>query len=379
MPETVNPAQLELHRRENLFVVTLGGNWRARPGLPGIETVEKELARDPRPQALAFATSNLGEWDSGLLSFVINCSELCRRLRIEFNDETLPHGVRKLIRLAQAVPEKKDAERETARLSWLHRVGDRALQTQSGVREALTFLGEVLMALFNLLRGRAQFRWSDTWVVVQECGPEALGVVALINLLVGLILAFVGAVQLTQFGASLYVADLVAIGTVREMGCLMTGIILSGRTGAAFAAQLGTMKVTEEIDAFRTFGISPIEFLVLPRVMALVLMMPLLCVFADAIAILGGFLASSSMLEVGPTEYIDRTIQAIKLKSFLLGIFKCGFFGVLVAMTGCLRGMQCGNSAAAVGQATTSAVVAGITSIIAADGIFAVICNALGI
>ncbi|MCI0533908.1 MAG: ABC transporter permease [Verrucomicrobiales bacterium] len=379
MAETGNTAQLELYREGNLLVVTLGGDWLARPGLPSMETVEKELSRAPLPQALEFAAGDLGKWDSGLLSFVINCCELCRRRQIEFNGETLPSGVRKLIRLAQAVPEKKEAERETARLSWLHRVGDRALRTGSGVREGLTFLGEVVMASFNLLRGRAQFRWSDTWVVMQECGPEALGVVALINFLVGLILAFVGAVQLTQFGASIYVADLVAIGTVREMGCLMTGIILSGRTGAAFAAQLGTMKVNEEIDAFKTFGISPIEFLVLPRVMALVLMMPLLCVFADAIAILGGFTTSISMLDVGSREYIDRTIQAIKLKSFLLGILKGGFFGVLVAMTGCLRGMQCGNSAAAVGQAATSAVVAGITSIIAADGIFAVICNALGI
>jgi len=235
------------------------------------------------------------------------------------------------------------------------------------------------MASFNLLRGSAQFRWSDTWLVMQKCGPEALGVVALINFLVGLILAFVGAVELTRFGASIYVADMVAIGTVREIGCLATGIILCGRTGAAFAAQLGTMTVNEEIEAFKTFGISPIEFLVLPRVMALVLMMPLLCVFADAISILGGFTVSISMLDLGPREYIDRTIQAIDLNGYLLGIFKGGFFGVLVAMTGCLRGMQCGNSAAAVGQATTAAVVAGITSIVAADGIFEVICNALGI
>jgi phospholipid/cholesterol/gamma-HCH transport system permease protein len=369
---------LELHRKgTSLLVVTLGGDWLARPGLPGLEAVEKELARGIAPQALEFSTGGLGEWNSGLLSFLLDSSELCRRLQIEFHDEALPPGVRKLIRLAQAVPEKKDAR--TPRQPWLARVGERALQAWSGARQVLTFLGEIAMASFNLVRGRAQFRWSDTWLVIQECGPEALGVVALVNFLVGLILAFVGAVELPRFGASIYVADMVAIGTVREVGCLMTGIILCGRTGAAFAAQLGTMKVNEEIDAFKTFGISPIEFLVLPRVTALVLMMPLLCVFADTIALLGGFAVSVSMLDLGPREYIDRTIQAIDLNGFLLGIFKGGFFGVLVAMTGCLRGMQCGNSAAAVGQATTSAVVAGITSIIAADGIFEVICNALGI
>ena len=149
----------------------------------------------------------------------------------------------------------------------------------------LRFMGENVLAFLKMLRGKAQFRWSDTFMVMQECGPQALGIVALINFLIGLILAFVGATELANFGASIYTADLVAIATVREMGCIMTGIILCGRTGAAFAAQLGTMKVNQEIEAFQTFGISPIEFLVLPRMLALILMMPLLCVFADLIAI----------------------------------------------------------------------------------------------
>lgn len=380
MPETENTAQLELHRTEaDLLVVTLSGPWLALSGLPGIEVIERELTRTPSPRAVVLATHRLAEWDSGLLSFVLRCAELCRRLRIEFNDEALPPGARKLLRLAQAVPEREEAKQGPERLPWLHRVGEGVIQAEAGFREAMTFLGEVILAAFKLVRGRAQFRWSDTWLAMQACGPEALGVVALINFLVGLILAFVGAVQLAHFGASIYVADLVAIATVREMGCLMTGIILCGRTGAAYAAQLGTMKGNEEIDAFKTFGISPIEFLVLPRVAALVLIMPLLCVFADAIAITGGFAVSVAMLDVGPAEYLDRTIAAVDLTSFLLGIFKGGCFGVLVAIAGCLRGMQCGYSAAAVGQATTSAVVVGITSIIAADGLFAVISDALQI
>jgi phospholipid/cholesterol/gamma-HCH transport system permease protein len=374
------PARLGLHRSgANLLVVTLSGNWLAQSGLPGTEAIEQELAPSKAPQALEFVTSSLGAWDSGLLSFLLDCSELCRRHQIELHAETLPPGVRRLIRLAQAVPETKAAKRVASPLPLPARVGERGIRAAAGFHEALTFLGEVLSASFRLLRGRAQIRRSDTGLAMQECGPEALGVVALINFLVGLILAFVGAVQLTRFGASIYVADLVAIATVREMGCLMTGVIMCGRTGAAFAAQLGTMKLNEEIDAYKTFGISPIDFLVLPRVTALVLIMPLLCVFADLISLAGGFVVSISMLDVEPKAYIDRTIHAITLKNFLLGVFKGGFFGVLVAITGCLRGMQCGNSAAAVGQATTSAVVTGITSIIAADGIFAVLCNALKI
>ena len=170
----------------------------------------------------------------------------------------------------------------------------------------LRFMGENVLAFLKLARGKAQFRWVDTFMVMQECGPQALGIVALINFLIGLILAFVGATQLAMFGASIYTADLVGIATVREMGCIMTGIILCGRTGAAFAAQLGTMKVNQEIEAFQTFGISPIEFLVLPRMLALILMMPLLCVFADVIAIGGGFLVSSLMLDVSPQLYLTE-------------------------------------------------------------------------
>ena len=255
----------------------------------------------------------------------------------------------------------------------------RACDAWNGGAAMLSFMGESVVALLQLLRGRAQFRWSDTLLVIQQCGPEALGIVALINFLIGLILAFVGATELSQFGASIYTADLVAIATVREMACIMTGIIMCGRTGAAFAAQLGTMKVNQEIEAFQTFGISPFEFLVLPRMLALILMMPLLCVFADLISIAGGFLVSTLMLDITPALYLHRTVAAISLVNFLLGISKGAFFGVLVALTGCLRGMQCGTNAAAVGEATTSAVVTGITWIIASDGVFAVICNVLNI
>lgn len=377
MAET-QAATINMRRRGAAVVVSLEGDWLARFGLPTVEAVEKEL-KDGSVKTLEFEAAKLGRWDSGLLAFLIACEELCERLQIEFKSDSLPEGVQKLIRLSQAVPEKEDARREETKGSLVHGVGELALEAHAGVHEALSFIGEVALAGAKLLRRTAQFRWSDAFVVMQEVGPEALGVVALISFLVGVILAFVGVVQLRQFGASIYVADLVAIGTVREMGALMTGIILSGRTGAAFAAQLGTMKVNEEIDAFKTFGISPIEFLVLPRITALLLMMPLLVIFADAIALLGGFVISVSMLDVTAVEYFNRSVQAITVSSFLLGVVKGAVFGILVAMTGCLRGIQCGNNAASVGHAATSAVVTGITWIIVADGIFAVLTNALNI
>jgi phospholipid/cholesterol/gamma-HCH transport system permease protein len=345
-----------------------------------MESVRHEITRpDNKGKKLEFDTAGMTDWGSRFVTLAANCHELCGKNGVTFVADSLPEGVRRLIKLSQAVPEKTDARRKSAKSPRLQSVGESGIRAWSGAQQMLAFLGEQVIALGNLFRGRAQFRWSDAWLVMQECGPQALGIVALINFLVGLIIAFVGAVALLQFGASIYVADMVGLGTTREMACMMTGIILCGRTGAAFAAQLGTMKVNEEINAFKTFGISPMEFLVLPRMIALVLMMPLLCVFADLIGIFGGFVVSTLMLHISPDQYIQRTIAAVPLKSFLIGIFKGSVFGFLVAFTGCLRGMQCGNNAAAVGEATTKAVVAGITAIIATDGIFAVLCNALGI
>jgi phospholipid/cholesterol/gamma-HCH transport system permease protein len=363
---------------DGVLLVGMAGDWVARSGIPVLGVIAKELAGGGIT-ALAFDASGLGRWDSGLVALLFKSYDLCEKNRVEFRTETLPAGMAKLIRLAQAVPEKKDAARSTACAPFLQRVGVSGLAVWEGAAGMLMFIGENVLAFLTMLRGRAQFCWADMFLAMQECGPQALGIVALINFLIGLILAFVGATELSRFAASIYTADLVAVATVREMGCIMTGIILCGRTGAAFAAQLGTMKVNQEIEAFQTFGISPVEFLVLPRMLALILMMPLLCIFADAIAIAGGFLVSTLMLDVTPALYLSRTVSAISLSAFLLGVFKGTFFGVVVALTGCLRGMQCGTNAAAVGQATTSAVVTGITTIIASDGLFAVICNALHI
>jgi len=330
-------------------------------------------------KALEFDAAGLGGWDSALMVRILKLHDLCAKGSVEFRAQTLPAGLAKLIALAQAVPEKKDAARRDTNASFLERVGESGLSAWQGGQVMLSFMGENVLAFGKMLRGRAQFRWTDMFEVMQACGPQALGIVALINFLIGLILAFVGATELARFGASIYTADLVAVASVREMGCIMTGIILCGRTGAAFAAQLGTMKVNQEIEAFQTFGISPTEFLVLPRMLALILMMPLLCVFADLIAITGGFLVSTLMLDVSPLVYLNRTVESINLAGFLLGIGKGSFFGVVIALTGCLRGIQCGTNAAAVGLATTSAVVTGITCIIASDGLFAVICSALHI
>jgi phospholipid/cholesterol/gamma-HCH transport system permease protein len=374
-----NPNLVVEQKSPDVLRVSFSGNWRAPRGLPGAEIIRQSLSQSTGERVLEFSVAGLTGWDSRFVAFINKCLTLCRERNMTFRGEGLPDGVRRLLRLANAVPEKKDARSSSPQVGFLQNLGEHGFKIWQDARDLLAFLGENILAFINLLRGRAQFRWVDALLVMQQCGPQALGIVALINCLIGLILAFVGAIELQRFGASIYVSDLVGIATVREMGCVMTGIIICGRTGAAFAAQLGTMKVNEEISALQTFGVSPLEFLVLPRMVALMLMMPFLCVFADLISILGGFVVSVNMLDISPTVYFTRIASAIQLKSFLLGIAKGSFFGFLVAFAGCFRGMQSGYSAAAVGEATTSAVVTGITAIVASDGVFAVLANALHI
>jgi len=243
----------------------------------------------------------------------------------------------------------------------------------------LAFIGDTVLAFLNLLRGKAQYRRSDLWLVIEACGGQALPIVSLICFLVGLILAFIGAIQLQLFGAQVYVADLVGIAMVRLMAAIMTGIVMAGRTGGAFAAQLGTMQVNQEIDALKTLGISPMEFLVLPRMLALALMMPLLCLYANVMGILGGMVVGVGMLDIGIIQYYSETAKAVNLWNLGIGLFSGIVFGVIVALSGCMRGMQCGRSASAVGEAATSAVVTAIVGIILSTAVITVMCNLLGI
>jgi phospholipid/cholesterol/gamma-HCH transport system permease protein len=305
--------------------------------------------------------------------------ELCVQKNIQVDSEDLPEGVRRLLRLASAVPERKGARKELKREFFLSLLGGKAIDFFRSASEMIAFIGEATIAFAKFLVGKATFRRVDLFLLLQECGAQALPVVSLISILLGLILGFVGAIQLKMFGAQLFVADVVAIGMVRVMGAIMTGIIMAGRTGAAFAAQLGTMEVNEEIDALKTLGISPMEFLVLPRMIALIIMMPLLCVYSDVLGILGGLIVGVGMLDLGLIQYLNRTQEALTLTTFGIGLFHSAVFGVLVALSGCLRGMQCERSASAVGYAATSAVVTSIVSIIVATAVITFVCQVLGI
>ena len=356
----------------------LAGPWQLRGEVPSPSTVQREIESAP-PRRVAFDTAQLTAWDSSLLTFLTKVTELCQQRQIPTERNGLPTGVQRLLALAEAVPERTGARQASVVPSWLARLGAAVLDAREPARHMLEFIGQITVALGRLVRGRARYRTSDLMLLIQQAGADALGIITLISFLVGTILAFVGAVQLEQFGASIYVADLVGIAMVREMGAMMTAIVIAGRTGAAYAAQLGTMKVTQEIDALTTMGISPLEFLVLPRMLALCLMMPLLCLYADFIGILGGAAVGTGMLKLPLLVYYNQTAHAVHIGDLVGGVFKASVYGVLVAISGCLRGTECGNSSSAVGDAATSAVVTGIVFIITACGLFSVIFYVLGI
>lgn len=363
---------------DGTLCLRLAGNWPAGNLPLTFQAVAAEFAAAPTSRLL-FETGKLEHWDSGLLTLLVRLKKHCDEQGVTFDDTNLPSGARRLLALAAAVPEQKSAPGDQGKTPFLERLADHAIDAWKTVVEMLDFLGEATVACGRLLTGRVRFRPGDLLLIMQECGAQALPIVSLISLLVGLILAFVGAVQLSMFGAQIYVASLVGISVVRVMGAIMTGIIMAGRTGAAFAARLGTMQVNEEIDALVTLGISPMEFLVLPRILALAVMMPLLCLYADLMGILGGLFVGVFMLDLNVMEYVTMTKKAVRLQDFWIGLFHSGVFGVLVALAGCLRGMQCRRSASAVGDAATSAVVTGIVSIIVATAVITVVCNILGI
>jgi phospholipid/cholesterol/gamma-HCH transport system permease protein len=243
----------------------------------------------------------------------------------------------------------------------------------------VSFLGAASLALAHGAMGKWVFRRSEFARLMADCSARALVIVAVVNLLVGAILAFVGAVQLVKFGAGIFVSDMVAIAVSREMAAVITAVVMCGRTGAAFAAELATMRANEEIDALEVLGLHAIDYLVVPRVLVLVIMMPLLYIYGVVSGLIGGFAVGASMLNLAPVAYYDRSVGALTYQHLGLGFSKGIAFGLLVALAGCYQGLHAQRNAAGVGQATTNAVVTGIVGVIALDAVFAVCANALGV
>lgn len=253
------------------------------------------------------------------------------------------------------------------------KLGDATIKFGAESGYALSFLGDTCLSLLYVLKHPSRLRGNDVMHNMKRVGVDALPIVGLISFLLGLIMAFMSSVQLQQFGANIYVASLVSLSMTRELGPIMTAIIVAGRSGSSFAAEIGSMKISEEIDALATMGIDPHIFLVLPRLIASFLVVPLLTLFSDVFAILGGLLVGVGMLDLTVNGYISQTIHTLDLFDVFWGFFKAGIFALLISWTGCLRGFQVSGGAAGVGRATTSAVVTSIFLIILTDSLLVVI------
>jgi phospholipid/cholesterol/gamma-HCH transport system permease protein len=379
---TAPDARLEIASPDpETLLVRLSGAWVLRRGAPDlVEAVEQRGIRKDGPvRRITFDAERLEAWDSMLVAELRRIKVLCAGSNIEIDFGGLPEGAHHMIDLATATPERRPPRRSRSRHGFVTALGSESLMAARAAGDMLGFLGETIQALGAALRGRARYRASDLLQIIQENGPAALPIVGLVNFLVGMIIAFIGSIQLEKFAAEIYVANLVGIGVVREMGPMMTAIILAGRTSAAFAAQLGTMQVNEEISALRTLGIPPMQFLVLPRVIALVLMVPLLVLYANVIGIFGGALVAWLKLNLSLTLFYEQLVTAVTITDWIGGLVKSAVFGVIIVLSGCLRGMQAARSASAVGRAATSAVVTGIVFIIATDAVFTTIYIVLGI
>lgn len=380
MPKSFTKSQYQIHASEKGHVeLKISGDWAIGSAMPTLKEIKENLGQHSNINHLVISCVELGEWDSRLVSFILILTESLSDKNITIDVMGLPAGIQSLLKLATAVPERLGAKKKEQHLSFLEKMGNWAINITTETQKILFFIGEICLSLIRFARGKTRFRNQDFWSIMQDCGPNALPIVTLISLLLGLILAFIGAIQLRLFGADIYVANLVAIGMTREMGAMMTAIIMAGRTGAAFAAKLGTMQVNEEIDAFKTMGIATMDFLVLPRILALLFMMPLLTVYSNVIGIIGGLWVGVGMLDISLFEYYQQTTQSITLADCSTGVLKSFIFGILIAGIGCMSGMQCGRSSSAVGDAATTAVVRIIVSIVVTDAIFTLIFESLGI
>lgn len=319
---------------------------------------------------------DITSWTTDFVAELFNILRSVPKENITYSH--LPEGMEQLLRLAFQVP-LKQTEDSSSKNSFLERIGQWGITFFDRVEKGIRFIRGCVASWGRQLIGKAVYRSKDFWLILADCGPKSILIVSLISFMVGLILAFVGAIQLKTFGAQIYVASLVTIGMTRIMGAVMTGIIMAGRTGAAYAATIGTMQVNEELDALQTMGISRTDFLVLPRINALILSMPILVLLADFMGILGGCFVCVAFWDIPLGEYIKYTLNSFYIKHFLVGIFHGIVFGYIIALCGCYFGVNCGRNADSVGAATTHAVVYSIVWMIVMTGLLTVVFQGLGI
>jgi phospholipid/cholesterol/gamma-HCH transport system permease protein len=375
MPASKDPASARAATRteNSVLEVALEGSWRLQGATPRWSST----IGGTRPSKVRLRADGVSHWDTSLVAFVGEAKRWCLEAGIACDLAPLPEKMSMLgTQFAESLGK---GERDDHAQSLFEVVGLSTRDAMSEGRDFLQFIGECWISAKRLIVGQARFRWFDCLGEMQKCGAMALPIVSLISFLVGITLAYSGAIVLRRFGGDIWVADLIGVAMTREMGAMMAGVVLAGRTGAAYAAEIGSMKANEEIDALTILGISPVRFLVLPRVIALGLMMPLLALYANCLGILGGMTVAYTTLGIPPTAYWIEMLTIVDLPDVSVGIIKSVVYGLIVGLAGCRRGLQAESNAAGVGKAATSAVVTAILFIIVADAIFAVVFNAIGL
>jgi len=360
---------IEIKTKEDSFICILGG---VLDGTEHLEISSSELGN----KKIQLVGGNIESWNTDFVVTLFNTLKQFPRENITYSQ--LPEGMERLLRLAFQTPFKAQ-EVSSPKNSFLECIGEWGIYFCRAVKKGNLFIHQCLSSWRRQLTGKAVYRSKDFWLILSDCGPKSILIVSLISFMVGLILAFVGAIQLKTFGAQIYVASLVTIGMTRIMGAVMTGIIMAGRTGASYAATIGTMQVNEELDALQTMGISCTDFLVLPRINALLLSMPILVLLADFMGILGGCFVCVVFWDIPLGEYIKFTLNSFYLKHFLVGVFHGVIFGIIIALCGCYFGVHCGRNADSVGTATTHAVVYAIVWMIVMTGFLTALCQWVGI
>jgi phospholipid/cholesterol/gamma-HCH transport system permease protein len=329
-------------------------------------------------ETLAFTMNDVERWDSGLIEFLWDAKQAAERNNIAIDDSALPEAARKLLGLLGSGPPDIHAAKHQRRFV-LTFVGDRVLAVLSDLGTLSILLSATVKAGALAPFGRARVRTIDVLANLRDAGPSALLIVSVVNFLVGAILAFVGAAQLSKFAAGTYVANLVGLALVREMAPVMTAIVMAGRTGGAYAARIATMQGGEEIDALKVIGIPVVDYIILPAILSLVIMMPFLYLYGCLVGITGGLVVATTMLGITVSSYVHQTLNAVPFSQFEFGFIKSIAFAFLIGVTSCHIGLKAGRSSADVGISATQAVVVGIVGVIAMDAVFAVLANSIGI
>ena len=374
MSQTLYSSQVQLDDHSDSLIVRLTGVWMLDKKAPSFNKLIEGRGSFGGLRSLVLQTNELKEWDSSLLVFLNQAKAWCAASSVAFNDELLPDGLRRLLQQTESAVDSRVERREPeGHPGFAKEVGKYTLGFFEDCGLCASFLGEIVLSFLRLAVNKSRMRWSDCLRAMQDAGPMAWPIVGLICFLIGITLAFQAADLLEDFGSEYYTPAFVALAMVREMGPIMTAIVLAGRTGASFASTIGSMKVAEEIDALRTLGVSPIDYLVLPRVIGLSIMTPIMVIYANALGIIGGMLVALIKLNMPVQTYIQETFLNIDLSDVISGLVKASVFGMIIAYAGCLRGINCDTSSTGVGRATTSAVVTSLLMIIVANSLFAVI------